>query len=161
MTKKKKIIIMSSLVLLLAVTAVLNVLLVNHRTEASADAITTANYFTSFRAERTSKRSQELLQIDSVIENYEAGSEKYESAMDMKLKIVGIMENELVIETMVKSLGFSDAVVSIGMESDNVNVFINTNELDTSAALSIYNLLRNELGVPATNIIIMPVYTQI
>ena len=62
---------------------------------------------------------------------------------------------------MVKSLGFSDAVVSIGMESDNVNVFINTNELDTAAALSIYNLLRNELGVPATNIIIMPVYTQI
>ncbi|MDE7379573.1 MAG: SpoIIIAH-like family protein [Clostridia bacterium] len=161
MTKKKKIIIMSSLVLLLAVTAVLNVLLVNHRTAASADAVTTANYFTSFRAERTSKRSQELLQIDSVIENYEAGSEKYESAMDMKLKIVGIMENELVIETMVKSLGFSDAVVSIGMDSDNVNVFINTNELDTAAALSIYNLLRNELGVPCTNIIIMPVYTQI
>ena len=160
MTKKKKIIIMSSLVLLLAVTAVLNVLLVSRRT-AAADAVQTSNYFTSFRAERTSKRSEEILQIDSVIEQYEEGSEKYENAMDMKLKIVGIMENELVIETMVKSLGFSDAVVSIGMESDNVNVFINTNELDTSAALSIYNLLRNELGVPATNIIIMPVYTQI
>ncbi|MCI8368811.1 MAG: SpoIIIAH-like family protein [Clostridia bacterium] len=160
MTKKKKIIIMSSLVLLLAVTAVLNVLLVSRRT-AAADAVQTSNYFTSFRAERTSKRSEEILQIDSVIEHYEEGSEKYENAMDMKLKIVGIMENELVIETMVKSLGFSDAVVSIGMESDNVNVFINTNELDTSAALSIYNLLRNELGVPATNIIIMPVYTQI
>lgn len=161
MTKKKKIIIMSSLVLLLAVTAVLNVVLVNRRTTARADAVQTANYFTSFRSERTSKRSEELLQIDSVIENYEAGSEKYESAMDMKLKIVGIMENELVIETMIKSLGFSDAVVSIGMDSDNVNVFINTDELDTSAALSIYNLLRNELDVPATNIIIMPVYTQI
>lgn len=161
MTKKKKIIIMSSLVLLLAVTAVLNVVLVNRRTAAQADAVQTANYFTSFRSERTSKRSEELLQIDSVIENYEAGSEKYESAMDMKLKIVGIMENELVIETMIKSLGFSDAVVSIGMDSDNVNVFINTDELDTSAALSIYNLLRNELDVPATNIIIMPVYTQI
>lgn len=161
MTKKKKIIIMSSLVLLLAVTAVLNVVLVNRRTAARADAVQTANYFTSFRSERTSKRSEELLQIDSVIENYEAGSEKYESAMDMKLKIVGIMENELVIETMIKSLGFSDAVVSIGMDSDNVNVFINTDELDTSAALSIYNLLRNELDVPATNIIIMPVYTQI
>lgn len=161
MTKKKKIIIMSSLVLLLAVTAVLNVLLVSRRTTAQADAIQTSNYFTSFRAERTAKRSEEILQIDSVIASYEKGSEKYESAVDMKLKIVGIMENELVIETMVKSLGFSDAVVSIGMESDNVNVFINTNELDKSAALSIYNLLRNELGVPSTNIIIMPVYTQI
>ncbi|MDE6850353.1 MAG: hypothetical protein K2J54_03405, partial [Clostridia bacterium] len=76
MTKKKKIIIMSSLVLLLAVTAILNVVLVNRRTAAQADAVQTANYFTSFRSERTSKRSQELLQIDSVIDKYEAGSEK-------------------------------------------------------------------------------------
>lgn len=161
MTKKKKIIIMTTLILLLAVTAVLNVVLVSTRTPAQADSVQTANYFTSFRSERTAKRSQEILEIDSIIELYEAGSEKYENAVDMKLKIVGIMENELVIETMIKSLGFSDAVVSIGMDSDNVNVFINTNELDTAAALSIYNLLRNELGVPATNIIIMPVYTQI
>lgn len=161
MTKKKKIIIMSSLVLLLAVTAVLNVLLVSRRTTAHADAVQTANYFTSFRSERTSKRSEEILQIDNAIEKFEAGSENYENAVDMKLKLVGIMENELVIETMIKSLGFSDAVVSIGMESDNVNVFINTDELDTAAALSIYNLLRNELNVPCTNIVIMPVYTQI
>ncbi len=161
MSKKKKIIIMTSLVFLLAVTAVLNVLLVTNRTQAQADAVTTANYFTSYRSERTSKRSEELLQIDSVIELYEEGSEKYNEAVDLKLKIVGIMENELVIETMIKSLGFSDAVVSIGMDSDNVNVFINTNELDTTSALSIYNLLRNELGVSPTNIIIMPVYTQI
>lgn len=161
MTKKKKIIIMSSLVLLLAVTAILNVVLVSRKTTAQADAVQTANYFTSYRSERTTKRSEELLQIDSIIDLYEEGSEKYNQAVDMKLKIVGIMENELVIETMIKSLGFSDAVVSIGVDSDNVNVFINTNELDASAALSIYNLLRNELGVPCTNIIIMPVYTQI
>ena len=161
MTKKKKIIIMTSLVLLLAVTAVLNVLLVSRNSSAQADAITTANYFTSYRSERTSKRNEELLQLDNVIALYEPGSEKYDQAVDMKMKIVGIMENELVIETMVKSLGFSEAVVSIGMDSDNVNVFVNTNELDTPAALSICNLLRNELSIPSTNIIIMPVYTQI
>lgn len=161
MTKKKKIIIMSSLVLLLAVTAVLNVLLVTNKTTADADTIQTSNYFSSYRAERTSKRSEELLQIDSVIELYEAGSDKYNEAVDMKLKIVGIMENELVIETMIKSLGFSEAVVSIGMDSDNVNVFVNTDEIDRSSTLSIYNLLRNELGISSTNIIIMPVYTQI
>ena len=161
MTKTKKVIIMSSLVLLLALTAVLNVLLVNRNTEAQADAISTSNYFTSYRSERTEKRSEEILQLDSIIELYDEGSEKYTEAVDLKMKIVGIMENELVIETMIKSLGFSDAVVSIGMDSDNVNVFINTDELDATTALSVYNLLRNELGVPDTNIIIMPVYTQI
>lgn len=161
MTKTKKIIIMSSLVLLLALTAVLNVLLVNNNAEAQADAITTANYFTTYRSERTSKRSEELLQLDSIIELYDDTSEKYAEAVDLKMKIVSIMENELVIETMIKSLGFSDAVVSIGMDSDNVNVFIDNDELDATTALSVYNLLRNELSVPDPNIIIMPVYTQI
>lgn len=161
MTKKKKIIIMSSLVFLLALTAVLNVLLVNTKTTANADAVTTANYFSTYRSERTATRSEELLQLDSVIALYDEGSEKYNQAVDLKMKIVGIMENELVLETMIKSLGFSDAVVSIGVDSDNVNVFINSNELYTDTALSIYNLLRNEAGVAPTNIIIMPVYSQI
>ncbi|MBE7088184.1 MAG: SpoIIIAH-like family protein [Clostridiales bacterium] len=160
MTKTKKIIIMSSLVLLLAVTAILNVVLVNNN-NANDDAVATSNYFTTYRSERTTTRSEELLQLDSVIALYEEGSEKYEEAVDLKLQIVNIMENELVLETMIKSLGFSDAVVSIGSDSSNVNVFINSDELDYDTALAIYNLLKNEAGVDAGNIIIMPVYAQI
>lgn len=161
MTKKKKIIIMSSLVLLLAVTAILNVVLVSRETSANADSVTTANYFATYRSERTTTRSEELLQLDSVIALYDEGSEKYNEAVDLKKKIVGVMENELVLENMIKSLGFSDAVVSIGIDSENVNVFINSDELQADTALAIYNLLRNEAGVGKTNIIIMPVYSQI
>ncbi len=161
MTKKKKIIIMSSLVLLLAVTAVLNVVLATSSTQSSANTVTTSNYFTTYRSERTTTRSEELLQIDSVIALYEEDSTKYQEAVEMKLKIIDIMESELVIETMIKSLGFSDAVVSISSESDNVNVFINSDELDYDTALAIYNLLRNEANVSAGNIIIMPVYSEI
>ncbi len=161
MTNKKKIIILSSLVFLLAVTAVLNVLLVTNNASADTGAVATANYFTTYRSERTTTRSEELLQLDSVIELYDEGSERYEQAVDLKLQIIEIMEDELVLETMIKSLGFSDAVVSIGMDSENVNVFINSDELSTDTALSIYNLLRNEAGVAPTNIIIMPVYSQI
>ena len=161
MTKKKKIIIMSSLVFLLAVTAILNVLLVTNNAAADADAVTTANYFSTYRSERTTTRSEELLQLDSVIELYDEGSERYEQAVDLKMQIIEVMEDELVLESMITSLGFSDAVVSIGMDSENVNVFINSDELSTDTALSIYNLLRNEADVAPTNIIIMPVYSQI
>ncbi len=161
MTKKKKIIVMSSLVLLLAITAVLNVVLVQENKFADANAVTTGNYFTTYRTERTNTRSEELLQIDSVIALYEEDSTKYQEAVDLKLKIINTMESELVIETMIKSLGFSDAVVSLSMESDNVNVFINSDELDYDTALSIYNLLRNEANVNQGNIIIMPVYAEI
>ncbi len=161
MSNKKKIIVMSSLVLLLAVTAVFNFIFANANTTASADGgVTTANYFTTYRAERTTTRNEEIVQLDSVIALYEAGDEKYEAATAMKMELVTAMEQELVLETMVKSLGFSDAVVAVSTDSNNVNVFINSAELNYDTALSIYNMMKNETGIVAGNIIIMPVYAE-
>lgn len=161
MSKKKKIIIMSSLVFLLALTAVLNVLLATNVIASGDNAVTTSNYFTTFRSERTTTRSEELVQLDSVIALYEEGSEKYQEAVDLKLKIVEMMENELLLETLIKSRGFTDAVVSIGMDSNNVNVFVNSSELDYNTALSIYTMLKDEVGVAPGSIIILPVYSQV
>lgn len=161
MSKKKKIIIMSSLVLLLAITAVLNVLLASNVFASGDSAVTTSNYFTTFRSERTTTRSEEILELDRVIALYDEGSDKYNEAVDLKLKIVEMMENELLLETLIKSRGFSDAVVSIGMNSDNVNVFINSSELDYNTALSIYTVLKEEVGVAPGSIIILPVYSQV
>ena len=162
MSNKKKIIAMTSLVLLLAVTAVLNFVLANTNVSASTDAgtMTTANYFTTYRSERTTARSEELIQLDSVIALYEVGDEKYEEATEMKLGIVAAMEKELVLENMIKSLGFSDAVVSVSQDMDNVNVFINSSELTYDTALSIYNMMKNETGIVSGNVIIMPVYSE-
>ncbi|MBR2375016.1 MAG: hypothetical protein IKA88_01875, partial [Clostridia bacterium] len=96
MSNKKKIIVMSSLVLLLAVTAVFNFVLANTDTTVSADnGVTTANYFTTYRSERTTTRNEELVQLDSVIALYEEGDEKYEAATEMKMEIVASMEKEL------------------------------------------------------------------
>ena len=161
MSKKKKIIVMSSLVFLLALTAVLNVLLAQNRSAVGDEVVTTANYFATYRSERTTTRSEELLQLDSIIALYDETSEEYAEAVAAKMEIVTAMEQELQLETMIKSLGFSDAVVSIGMDSENVNVFINSDELDMDTALSIYDMLRNEAGVDDGNIIIMPVYSEI
>ena len=131
MSNKKKIIIMTSLVLLLAVTAVFNFVLASASAQTTTDGtLTSANYFTTYRTERTTTRNEELVQLDSVIALYEEGDERYEEATEMKMEIVAAMERELVLENMVKSLGFSDAVVSVSSDSDNVNVFINSAELN-------------------------------
>ena len=161
MSKKKKIIVMSSLVFLLALTAVLNVLLAQNRSAVGDEVVTTATYFATYRSARTTTRSEELLQLASSIALYDETSEEYAEAVAAKMEIVTAMEQELQLETMIKSLGFSDTVVSIGMDSENVNVFINSDELDMDTALSIYDMLRNEAGVDAGNIIIMPVYSEI
>ena len=161
MSKKKKIILMSSLVLLLALTAVLNVLLARSRTASGDTVVAVSNYFTTFRSERSTQRSEELLQLDSVIALNEEGSEKYVEAVNLKLQIVELMEKELELETMVKALGFADAVISMGINSDNVNVFINSDELDMDTAVAIYYRLNKEAGIPTNHIIIIPVYSQI
>ena len=161
MSNKKKIIAMSSLVALLAVTAVFNFVLSDVAdAQDASDGVTPANYFSTYRAERTTTRNEELIQLDSVIALYEAGDEKYEEATEMKMDIVEAMERELLLENMVKSLGFSDAVVSVSSSSDNVNVFINSAELNYDTALSIYNMMKNETGVVVGNVIIMPVYSE-
>ncbi len=161
MSNTKKIALMSTLVLLLAVTAVFNFVLAGTRTaEAAGGDKTTANYFTSFRSERTITRSEEFVQIDSVISAYAKDSAEYLEAVSMKQKMVGIMENELVIETMIKSIGFSDAVVVIGSDSGSCNVFINSDELNYDSALKIYTMLKKETGVVSGNVIIMPVYAE-
>ena len=161
MSNKKKIILMSSLVLLLAVTAVFNFVFAGINVQTSAtNGVTTANYFTTYRNERTTTRNEEIMQLDSVIAVYEAGEEKYETATAMKMELVSAMERELVLENMVKSLGFTDAVVSVSVDSDNVNVFINSAELNYDTALSIYNMMKNETGIVSGNVIIMPVYAE-
>lgn len=161
MSNKKKIIVMSSLVLLLAVTAIFNFVFANVGTEAvKSGGVTLANYFTTYRTERTTTRNEALVQLDSVIALYDEGDERYEEATAMKMEIVAAMEKELILENMVKSLGFSDAVVSVSSNSDNVNVFINSAELNYDTALSIYNMMKEETGIVAGNIIIMPVYAE-
>ena len=160
MSNKKKVVLMSSLVLLLAVTAVFNFIFANSNVTSADKGVTTANYFTTYRSERTSTRSEELLQLDSVIALYEAGEEQYEEATEMKIEIITAMETELVLENMIKSLGFSDAVVSVSTDSGNVNVFINSSELTYDTALSIYTMIKGETGISAGNVIIMPVYAE-
>ncbi len=160
MSRTKKIVIMSGLVLLLAVTAIFNFVLAGAISDPNEPEITTANYFTSYRTERTTTRNEELLQLDSILESTEAGNDAYEEAMSLKLQIVEMMERELLLETYIKSVGYTDAVVSIGMDSDNVNVFVNANELAYNDFLTIYNILSEEAGCDPANINIMPINSE-
>ena len=160
MSNKKKIIVMSALVLLLAVTAVFNFVLANTNALASAEGgVTTANYFTTYRTERSTTRSEELVQLDSVISAYAEGTEEHTAAVERKQELVEMMEDELIMESIIKTMGFSDAAVAIG-DSDNINVFVNSSELTSEMVTKIFYVLEEEQKVRDGNIIIMPVYAE-
>ena len=160
MSRTKKIIIMSGLVLLLAVTAVFNFVLAGATDKIDGDGITAANYFASYRTERVTRRNESLLQLDAILASAEADSTAYAEAMAMKLKIVEIVEKELFLETYIKSKGYEDAVVSIGLDSENVNVFVNASQLEFNDFLTIYTVLEEEAGVEPANVNIMPVNSE-
>ena len=161
MSKTKKIVIMSGLLLLLAVTAIFNFVLAGSvNGNADSGEVTAANYFSTYRTERSSTRNEEILQLDSILASTESGSEAYQNAIALKMQIVEMMERELLLETYIKSIGYEDVVVSIGLDSDNVNVFVNAESLAYNDFLTIYNILTTEAGCDPANVNIMPINSE-
>ena len=161
MSKTKKFVIMSGLLLLLAVTAIFNFVLAGSvNGNADSGDVTAANYFSTYRTERSSTRNEEILQLDSILASTESGSEAYQNAIALKMQIVEMMERELLLETYIKSIGYEDVVVSIGLDSDNVNVFVNAESLAYNDFLTIYNILTTEAGCDPANVNIMPINSE-
>lgn len=158
MTKKKKIIVLSCMIALLAVTAVFNFVLTSANYDSNdATAVSGANYFTQYRSERMSTRNEELLQLDAILEVAEQGSTEQNAALTMKLQLTEITEQELLLESLIKAHGFEDTVVTIGLSSDNVNVIVKTNELTQTDAIKIYTILSDEVGANPENVKIIPI----
>ena len=154
MSKKKKIIILSCMILLLAVTAAFNFILSK---PSGDDTVVVANYFTQYRTERTSSRNEQMLQLDAIIANAETENEALGDALDMKLKLTSIMEQELLLENLIKANGFEDAVVTIGITSGNINVIVKDDNFDQDDAIIIYTILAEEANATPENVKIIPI----
>ena len=157
MTKTKKIIILSCLIALLAVTAVFNFVLTNENTPATDALSSSANYFSQYRTERLTNRNEELIQIDEILTSASSDSQEYKDALSMKIELTKNTENEMLLESLIKAYGFEDAVVVIGLESDSVNVIAKSPELTTDDAIKIYSIVSEELNVGPENVKIIPI----
>lgn len=158
MTKKKKIIILSCMIGLLAVTAIFNfVLTTSPVQEEISETISSANYFSQYRSERINTRNEELLQLDSVIASAEVDSMEYKEALSMKIELTSMTEKEMLLESLIKAYGFEDVVVVMGIESDNVNVITKSEELTADDAVLIYTIVSEELQITPENVKIIPI----
>ena len=159
MSKKRKIVVLSCMIALLAVTAVFNFVLTTGNTNPTDEStvVNSANYFTQYRSERLTTRNEELLQLDEIIETAAADSAERADALSMKIELTEITEKELLLENLIKAYGFEDAVVVIGLESDNVNVIAKSAELTTDDAILIYSVIAEETSVAPENVKIIPI----
>jgi stage III sporulation protein AH len=158
MSKKKKIVILSCMIALLAVTAVFNFVFTTDTYTADESAtVTSANYFMQYRNERIKTRNEELLQLDTIIASAEEGSTERSEALQMKTDLTSITEKELLLESLIKAYGFEDAVVVIGLDSGNVNVIAKSENLTTDDAIKIYSIIQEENVATPENVKIIPI----
>ena len=158
MTKKRKIIVLSCMIALLAVTAVFNFILTTETVSTDQTlTVSSANYFSQYRSERITTRNEELLQLDSIIASAEANSVEKSEALSMKIELTEITEKELLLENLIKAYGFDDVVVVIGLQSNNVNVITKSAELTTDDAILIYSIVAEEANVSPENVKIIPI----
>ena len=156
MKKRTKMIIIAAMVLLLGVTGYLNIMLNNSVSEKPFEQATaTATYFTTYRATRESTRDQELLYYDAIISNEASSSEAISNAENLKLSLISQMENELVIEGLIKAKGFDDCIVSI--LDENVNAVVKAKELTSSEVAQILSVIQSQLSISLENVTIIPV----
>jgi len=158
MKKKKKIIVLTCMIALLAITAVFNFILTGTSSSVvDSDVLSSTDYFTKYREERASTRNESILQLDSIISSSEVGSDTYSDALEMKLELTSMTEKEMLLETLIKAYGFDDVVVVMNLDSDSVNVITKSSSLSTDDAIVIYNILQEESVCSPENVKIIPI----
>ncbi len=154
--KKKKIIILTGMVALLVLTGVLNIVL-NNTADNAANVNgdnTYVDFFTSYRDYRTESREQSLLYYDEIIASETASADAKAEAEAAKLELTEKMETELVLEGLIRSLGFEDAIVT--STTENLNVIVKCSELTGTQATQIKEIVVTETGISTLNLRIIP-----
>lgn len=155
MKKRTKIIILAVMVVLLGVTGYLNVALNNSVKDDVPTQTTTASYFASYRQDREARRDQELLYYQAIAESPSSTEEAIKNADEARLSLIAQMDKELVVEGLVKGLGFKDCVIT--MSTANVNVLIDSAVLTENEVAQVVAIIQEQLGTELKNIKIIPV----
>ena len=123
--------------------------------ETSGNAITTSNFFTTYRSDRENTRNQEIAYYDAIIKSENTSLEAKQNAEAKKAELIAQMETELVTEGLIKSKGFEDVIVT--STSSNVRVVVKSGELTSNQVAQIVAVVQEQTGVAIDYIKIIPV----
>lgn len=149
MSKGKKIALIVSMVLVLAVAAVLNVtLLTNKNKQPNNDDAVQTGFFATSRTDRQTTRNYEIAELNAILAmEGDEYAEARQKALQQKQNIVNAMETELLLETLLKAQGYEDVLVTVNATADNVSVIVDKDELTREDTVKIYNIIATEASV--------------
>ena len=156
-TKKKKIIVVSVMMGLLVLTGFLNITLNQGTGEAihTGGTVTSANFFTTYRADRDTAREQEKLYYTAILESASSTADAKTSAQESLANIASKIESELYLEGNIKAKGFDDVIVS--MTDNFINVMVKATELTDAQVAQIVQVVQEQTSKSIDNIKIIPV----
>ncbi len=157
MSKKKKIIVLASMVALLVLTGCLNYFLNRSNTQrADADNTTTyTDYFTASHADRDSSRTETVMYYEAIIGSEASSQEAKADAEKNLAALVASMETEQRLESLIKALGYDDCLVTVGTE--NINIILKSAALTDQEVAQVLDVIISETGKTASNVRIKPI----
>lgn len=158
MSKKKKVFILVGMVALLVLTGCLNYFLNRPAQNANAgtgDTNSATDFFTSSRAERVAVRAEERAYYDAIIADATSTEADVAEAKDKRDALVSAMETELLVESLIKALGFEDVIVT--MSTENVNIILKTDEMTDAEVAQVLDVIVTETDKTASNVRLIPI----
>ena len=159
LTKKRKIIVLVSMLVLLVVTGFLNIMLNNSVEQAtssnSGQTYSSANFFSTCRADRVNTRNESIEYYKQILNN-EASSEDAKANAEAQINsLVEAMSMEVTMEGLIKAKGYSEALVNYS--STYINVILQSAELTETEVAQIVDIIQSQVDRDIDYIKIIPV----
>ena len=156
----KKVLVLCCMVALLVVTGVLNYVLNTRLNDEGSDVINNggedavATFFSSYRSNRETARAEEFSYLDAIIASESTSAEVKATAEEKQVELLSFIENELVLESLIKAKGYDDAVVT--MSTNNLHVIVNKAELTSEEVSKILGIILEETDYTASQVYVVP-----
>lgn len=105
---------------------------------------TSDDLFTALRLEIEDERSKLRQELNAIVASNNVSAEEKNKAIDQLQQLSNIAEKEAVLETLIKSKGYDDALVRA--HENQVHITVKAKEHSEKAANEIIQLVQSELG---------------
>ena len=107
------------------------------------------------KVSREQVRAQNKETLQAIIDNTNLSDAEKQSAVDQMVQMTEIAEQEVAIETLMATKGFSEAVVSL--TEDSADVVVNAEELTDANRAQIEDIVTRKTEIAPENIVITPI----
>lgn len=115
-----------------------------------AEGQTVEEYFAQARLERSISRDESVATLQSIMGGGDRTDNEYITDAIAAVETSKLIKSESNIESIVKSMGYSDCIVYL--DQDSAKVVVQTEGLDSAKAAAIKDVILGEVNIPAENI---------